>query len=372
MRKKKHFVKQSVLLSICAASLALAAVCAGICAWLTGLLSSQKEAERWQGDGETGFSQVSCFLPVDAKITLNQIGSFRTAMMKKLQDASLDVRGEEQLMSDAWSTSAELKAVSDHGNGTAACIAVGGSFFDFHPLRLLSGDYIRQTDLMQDRVLLDENLAWLLFGGTELQGMSIKLNGVPFAVAGVVEREQDFASRKADETELRLFMRYDALLQIDDSAKIDCYECVVAEPVRGFAVNAVREKFPIGRGVILCNTTRYEYQKLMNLVRDFGTRSTQATGVAYPYWENAARIIEDWAGLCCVLGTALAGLAAATGLAVLIPILQKGRTRLEEDILPDAVERAEEAVRVRQRKRWERQHPDSREKPPSDNERKQT
>ena len=358
MRKRHISGKQAVLLSILTAGLLLAGVCFGIAVWLSGLLSSQKEAERWQGDGETEFSQVWCFLPADAKITLNQIGTFRSAMMKKMEDASMNVRGEERLMIDAWSTTAELKAVSDYGSGTAACVAVGGNFFDFHPLRLLSGDYIRQTDLMQDRVLLDENLAWLLFGGTELQGMQIKLNGMPFVVAGVVERERDFASKKADPSELRLYMRYDALLQITDSAKLDCYELVAAEPVRGFALNAVRDKFPIGRGEIICNTTRYGYEKLMRVISGYGTRALQTGGLALPYWENAARITENWAGLCCALGTLFVAVSAASGLAVMIPLLKLGKAKLEEDILPEVAERTEEAVRVRQRRRWERRHPE--------------
>ena len=359
MMKERTAKKSFLLLLIVVILVVLSLGCFGVRWWLAGLLPSQKEAERWQGEGETAFSQVSCFLPADGKITLNQIGTFRNAMMKKLSDASLDVRGDEQLMLDAWSTTAKLKAVSDHGSGDAEVIAVGGSYFDFHPIRLLSGDYIRQTDLMQDRVLLDEDLAWLLFGGTELQGMSIKLNGQTFLVAGVVEREQDFATREADSTELGLFMRYDALLRIDENAKICCYECVAAEPVKGFAVNAVREKFPIGRGLILCNTTRYEYWNLLNVVRNFSTRSTQTTGVVFPYWENAARITENWAGLCCVVGTMLAFSAGVIALVILIPLAKKGKTRLQEDILPDAMEKAEEAVRVRQRRRWERKHPDS-------------
>ena len=86
---------------------------------------------------------------------------------------------------------------SELGHGEASAIAVGGNFFDFHPIRLLNGTYLAESDLMKDRVLLDEDLAWLLFGGTDLQGMPMEINGVPFVVGGVVQREQDFASRRA-------------------------------------------------------------------------------------------------------------------------------------------------------------------------------
>ena len=35
-----------------------------------------------------------------------------------------------------------------------------------------------------------------------------------------------------------------------------------------------------------------------------------------------------------------------------------GREKLRDEILPDARERVEEAVRVRSRRRWERRHPE--------------
>ena len=35
-----------------------------------------------------------------------------------------------------------------------------------------------------------------------------------------------------------------------------------------------------------------------------------------------------------------------------------GKEKLEEDVIPNARDRVEEAVRVRARRRWEKQHPD--------------
>ena len=192
MRRKKE--RKRVILVLAGIGLVLGAACLGFWLWLSNLLPPQKEAERWQGDGDMAFSQISCFLPVNKLIGLNDVAAFRNAMMAKLQGASLDISGDQQLMLDAWSTTTTLYTNGQHGRGEAKVIAVGGDFFEFHPLRLLSGDYIRQSDLMHDRILLSEEVAWLLFGGTDLQGMTLKLNGVPFMVAGVVDQEKDFAS----------------------------------------------------------------------------------------------------------------------------------------------------------------------------------
>lgn len=359
MLKKLNLTKkQRILLIVCLSMVLLAAVCFGARAHLSHMLVSQREAERWQGDGETEFAQISCFLPADELIGLKEVNGFRVDAMKKVQDASMDVNGEQQLMLDAWSTSAKVTVMSDRAKGDATAIAIGGNYFDFHPIRLISGDYIRQSDLMEDRVLVDEELAWLLFGSTDLEGMEMKINGMHFHVAGVIERETDFASKKAYSAGMGLFMRFDALLKLDEKAAVNCYEYVLVNPVKDFAINAAREKFPIGRGEILCNTTRFEYGRLMDFVLKFGSRSIQTTGVIYPYWENAARVLEDWSCLCCLFGTLLLIFPGVMAAILLARSFRKGKKRLEEDVLPNAKEKAEEAVRVRQRRRWEKKHPE--------------
>ncbi len=356
MRNVRKIGKRGWLLLAAAACLLLAVGCFGARQWLSTLLASQKEAERWQGEGELAFSQVSCFLPANKPIGLSDVSAFRSAMMTKLKDASLDVTGEQQLMLDAWSTTTKLYTDGQHGRGEASVIAVGGNYFDFHPLHLLSGDYIRQSDLMEDRILLGEEVAWMLFGGTDLQGMIMKLNGVPFVVAGVVEQEKDFASRKANSDSLDLYMSYDGLLKLNPDSKISCYELVLAEPVKGFALNAVKDKFPIGGGEIVCNTTRYEFSKLADLVLHFGSRGTQTSGTALPYWENAARVTENWASLCAFLGCVFLIFPIMALLVWMVRFMKQGKEKLADDYWPALRDRAAEAVRVRQRRRWERRH----------------
>ncbi len=357
MRKKKQLsLTQFILLVASAVCLVLAGLCFGATWWMSHLLASQKEAQRWQGDGEMPFCQISCFLPADQQIELRDVADFRTAAMTKLKNASQDISGEQQLMLDAWSTTGNVVVSSDTNRGDAAVIAVGGNFFDFHPIPLLNGDYLHQSDLMHDRIVLDEELAWLLFGGTDLQGLTIKVNGVPFIIAGVIQRETDFASRKAFTDERGLFMSYEGYRLLNEEAKISCYEFVMADPVRDFALNTAREKFPIGRGEIVCNTTRYKYGKLMDIMLQFGKRGSETSGAVLPYWENAARRTENWGGMCCMAGTLLLVFPAVTFAVWLFRTGKRLRDRTEEEYWPELKEKTEEAVRKRQRKHWERTH----------------
>ena len=344
-----------ILLILCAVMVGLSAVCFTGWQWLAHLLESQRAAERWQGGGDLPFSQISCFLAADEKIGLKEISTFRNDAMKKLKEASLDISGDQQLMLDAWSTTAKLFTSGQHGRGEASVIAVGGDYFDFHPLPLLSGDYIRQSDLMKDRIVLGEEVAWLLFGGTDLAGMSMELNGTPYMIAGVVRQERDFASRKANSEALDLYMSYDTLLKIDENVKINCYELLLANPVKNFALNVVKDKFPIGRGEIVCNTTRYRYGQMTDLVLHFGSRGSETSGAVLPYWENAARQTENWGALCCFVGTAALILPGVVFVLGSVRAGKQVKLKMDE-YLPELKEYTEEAIRKRQRKRWERRY----------------
>ena len=61
-------------LPIAAAILALLCLsCLLVYSHLANMLDSQHQAERWQGEGELKFSQLSCFMSVDQKLNLEQV-----------------------------------------------------------------------------------------------------------------------------------------------------------------------------------------------------------------------------------------------------------------------------------------------------------
>ena len=346
-----------VLWLLCGLLVLASCVCFFASASLAKLLPSQYAAERWAGEGDTSFRQVSCFLPVDECLSLNQIHGFRYAILDQLHAAAIEADTDTRLFRDAWSATGKLNASSDLGKGEVSVIAVGGDFFLFHPLRLLSGSYLTENDVMDDRVLLDEDTAWLLFGGTDLEGMPMKLNGVPFTVAGVVQREQDFASRKAYTAGQGVYMSFDAYTRLKEGAGASCYELVMTDPVKNFVLNFVKEKFPIGQGEVVENTGRFAFGKVLGIVREFGTRSMQKLGVVNPYWENAARCVEDWCSLMSFFALLFLILPFLRLLQLLIRLFRRVKRKLSEDVFPEVRDRTEEAIRKQQRKHWEKKHP---------------
>lgn len=342
---------------LCAVLLLAALGCSFALHVISGRLLSQQEAERWRGENTREYRQISCFMPYDSAVGLKEIYTFRYAMLDDLRAAGVEWKEEVYPFIDAWSREGKMKISGEKAATDAPALAVGGQFFEFHPLRLLSGSYIAEGDLSPDRVILDEELAWELFGGTELTGMSVQIDGVEFVVGGVVEREKDSASRRAYTGEKGFFMSYDAYRAISGEDRIDCYEVVLPETVRGFAAQLVAERFPNKEGESVVNTGRFDFDRLMRLSRDLSGRAAHSAAVRYPYWENAARIAESECAALTLAAMTLSLPAAATALVELIRLLARGKTRLEEDVIPKAKEGVEEAVRVRARRRWEKQHP---------------
>lgn len=259
-------------------------------------LVSQQAAELWRGESEERFAQVSLFTPVGKGMELTDIMGFRYSLDGKLGDAGIEAQENQKLWNDAYAafSTKNVKGAKEASNVTV--IGVGGDFFGFHPYELMSGSYISEDDIMGDRVVLDQELAWSLFGASDLEGMSVTINDKPYYVAGVIKRESDKFSERAYTGGPMMFISYSSLKEMDEELKISCYELVVANPISGFGKNLLQEGFQITEGtggnLIVENSERYSFSAIWSMFKNFGDRSVISGGYTLPYWENAARISE--------------------------------------------------------------------------------
>ena len=361
----KIITKKGILLQLlpCGILLLLSALCILSCVHKTNLLDSQYEWKRWQGESEDEYAQISVFLPESASLGTEGINSFRSDMMKAFTEASLDTTNIP--FRDAWSSFGSIGVTSDKANSAVPVIAVGGHFFDFHPLRLLHGTYISEDDADRSRIVLDEQLAWFLFGSSDVAGMQIKVGEGTFTVAGTVAHESDKASKKAYPYEMCLYMNYDAYRSITSftensegntpAAPVTCYEVVMPNPVKNFAVNIVSEKFPVKQREVVVNSERYSVGNLFAIAKDFAARAMSA-GVAFPYWENAARYNDNKMATLSVISAILLISPFLTAAVIIIRTLVHNHNLLHDVYLPEMKEKTEEAVRSSQRRRWLRRH----------------
>lgn len=318
---------------------------------VSNMLETTTAAQRFRGESETRFAQLACYMPVGQGKTREDILTFRQGLDAKFVEQSLEVPENGSLFLDAYSASGKISVSTDYGSAEVTALGVGGDFFYFHPLQLRSGAYISERDLMDDLVLLDEVMAWRLFGGIDLAGMTIHINGNPFVVAGVVAMENDFATTQARKQEGAVFLSYSALQRLDDTVEIDCYEIVLPDPITGYAYGVVESGFQVGDGEIVENSARYTLGHLLDIMGDFGERSMRTNGVIYPYWENALRLTEDYASLLLVLIALFAFCPVLFALVFAIVWIRRGYRYIKKAVpakVETAVERRREQIYERE------------------------
>lgn len=313
---------------------------------LISKLPEQHAADRWDLDGKA--AQVSVFFTEDQMITENTIKKLEYNMEHKMVEKGI-VAGDED---DSASGSGKIvdtigtgKKKDDSGSALetpeepaklyASCycaqgistlyfenkkaenvdaIGVGGDFFLFHPIELVSGSYFTGDELMKDRIVLDEDLAWQFFGSNDIVGQCVTIGGINHYVAGVIKRIDGRIPEAAGLTSGTVYMSYDSLAkygtilsgrtQEDEVSEdgvtmnnggINCYEVVMPSPVDGIVAMLVKESAGLDDKYIsvVDNTARFEPMSLFQVASNFGIRSMWTQPIFYPYWENVARGWED-------------------------------------------------------------------------------
>lgn len=257
---------------------------------------SQNAAYRWNKEG--GVSQISCFFSVNAGISQDSISQFEHSIDAALVEASVTLESENpsaRLWADAYSADGQLSISSEKTSLMADAIGIGGDFFLFHPLKLLSGAYFSGNDLMQDYCIIDQDAAWQLFGSNDVAGMTVYIGGVPHIVTGVVERDADRLHKAAGLDGTLVYVSLQTLETLGRSNGINHYEVLMPSPVTGFAYQYVKEKLGSSEkeAEVVENTSRYSLLSRLKLIPQFGCRSMNGKAIIYPYWENVARGYED-------------------------------------------------------------------------------
>lgn len=321
-------------------------------------LVDQQAARRW--DEEGGSAQVSCFFAEDVKVDDFMIMGFERELEKQLKEVlSAEEYTEEngrRLVVDAYSSHGKVTVVSEKGSLEAEAVGVGGDFFLFHPLTLVSGSYISGDNLMKDYIMLDEDGAWQLFGSSDIAGQSVMIGGVPHFVSGVVKRPEGRFAENAGLDKTIVYLSNESLAAYGDGGEISTYEVMAPNPVKGFVYTAVKEKLGVAETdmVVVENSSRYSIEALIPVILDFGTRSMQNSAVKFPYWENIGRGYEDVKALT-LLFQFIFLLIPSVIVAVFLIIKWKNRSFTWKDIgnyLIDTKDRIRQNARG-QKDKWE-------------------
>lgn len=271
---------------------------------LEASLPDQQMVSRWS-DGDMPYAQISVYFEDQSALMTDNIFMTRVNIEKKLTENSLSPEKDNaRLWADAFST-AQKKITVEIGmaSSEAELIATGGDFFLFHPQELLYGSYYSDDDVMHDRVVIDNVLAWRLYGASDIAGKPVIINGKYFFIAGVFRQSDNSDMEKVYGDRPRIFMSYQGYELLGETPRFSSYEVCLPSPVTGAGAQMVKEAMSLNdeTSLFIENSSRYELKKRFSIIGSFGMRSVVDRPVVYPYWENAARISEDKSALLLVM-----------------------------------------------------------------------
>ena len=219
---------QKVLLLLCIIFWIASVILGAVTGKVTRGLIDQSAAERW-APGQN-YAQVSAFLAEGSGASEDTAKAVYTGLMLDLQTDAIalsesQVENGASLIEECYCGmgSADLSVSGE--SVTVNAIGVGGDFFNFHPLELIDGYYFSDDDLMHDRVLLDDQTAWRLFGSPNVVGMAVNIGGTPHYIAGVFRQPTERFYKESGMGSYLVFMSYDSLCKYTDSS--------TAEPENG-------------------------------------------------------------------------------------------------------------------------------------------
>ena len=421
---KKLRIWQKTGLILCLVFWLASVILGAVMTKVTDGLIDQKAAQRWS-PGEN-YSQISAFLAEGSGASEDTVKAMYTGLMLDLQSDAIalsetQIENGASLIEECYCGMGSVDLSTTTDSVTVNAIGVGGNFFNFHPLELMDGYYFSDDDLMQDRVLLDDQTAWRLFGSPNVVGMAVNIGGTPHYIAGVFRQPAKRFYKESGMGSYLVFMSFDSLCKyteassaeeegdgtsndtmdmsggmdamapqtvpqavpqtaaympeltdtfpdrrevaseedfgsFDDSddsgeseeplketvdsndeelsddpadgenlgsggqphgssnsskdgdegqetpevnrSRVTCYECVMPNPVSGYALQKVRSRleqvpFPMEKATIVDNTSRFDILRLVTLMGQPGVRSMQIAPIRYPYWENVALGWED-------------------------------------------------------------------------------
>lgn len=297
---KKLQITLIVCSLLCAVSILVSTV---IISSLAGRLDSQTAYERWSADG-TAMAQLSAFISPEAGLTSNAVEhSFTSALDSALVNASISPASEDSRIY-AFAYSAEGSVTMSRtgefgktlkGGVSARVVACGADYFLFHPQKMLSGWYFSTTDILNDCVVIDNDLAWQFFGSADVVGQMLKINGRECYISGVCENGEsgDYAEFYGDVP--RIFVPYSFAEELLGSLSVTVVELTSPNPVGGFAMEMFKGALPANEA--LCeyveNSERFEDEYLRGRLLGTASRGVRTKPVAYPYYENTAIKLQD-------------------------------------------------------------------------------
>ncbi len=237
----------------------------------------------------------------DPGLSPRSVDTIRASMEKAIAEQQVHIV-------DGYAGFSEQTLTRDLNVVTAQLTGVAGNFAAFRQMELLSGAFLVEGDWNRQTIVLDDIMAWQLFGAIDIAGMNLKIQDRLFTVIGVVRLPSSWQDQVSRQDKPQAFVRFDTLLSLDPKASVTAYEVRLPEPVSGMGLSYFRDALAAGglnpaSLVLVDHDSRLSWPAMFAAWTKVGGRSMLGSTVVLPWWENASRAAAD-------LGSVLAALAS--------------------------------------------------------------
>lgn len=307
---------------------------------------AQNLAKRWSKDNDC--AQVSVFFSELAGVEVRSIQEMEYRISDALEkDSHGPKNSNARVALYSFCANGSLTVQSNKASVSVKAVGIDGDFFMFHPLEIINGAYFDGDDLLNDKVVIDRDIAWQLFGSTDVVGQVITISGNPYVICGVIERDTGRINDLSGNNKPTIYVSYDVLSEYGSVEYINTFEALLPNPVTGYAKGLVKDVISAdeSRYELVENTGRFHWTKLVQNVKSFGTRGMNMKAIVFPYWENVARGVEDYLTPIAVIGVILFGFAAIVLIVLVIRMYQKRTIHLKN--IKNLIERCMEKQRYK-------------------------
>lgn len=256
-------------------------------------LEDQNFYKRWDEKGR--FAQISYFIKSEYAYGSDNIAELEYNLEKNINTEGIETEEGSKLFVDCYSGKSNVSISNDSKRMDVNCIAVGGDFFYFHPIKMISGNYFSGDDIMKDGIVIDEQTAWQLFGSSDVAGREVYFGDRAIYIKGVYEREDNKIYSYARGNEPEIFISFELLEEMGFYTPITTLELCIPNPVDNFAAELANKVVSIDASSceMIENSERFTVESLWNVNKNRKYRAMQNNDVLFPYWEKVARYEEE-------------------------------------------------------------------------------
>ncbi len=285
--------------------------------------------ERWSSTGER-FAVITLYTEESAALSKDQIETWAYNMDAALLESSIAPNENARSWAYTYAVEETMSVTGPQDKTTAQVIAAGGDFFVFHPQEFLYGSAFLNDASNPNGVVLDEDLAWKIFGATDVVGMEMSINEIPFTVSGITTRASENGIYDHTYGERpRMFMSYAGYIKLrGDENHITMFETALPNAVKSFARN-------LFDGVVTANeetmivaesSDRFSLINRWNNSKLLKYSWIRENKIEYPYWENEAKVADYRCAILMLFEVAFAAIAITSMLLSFILLRVSGYT----------------------------------------------